>query len=167
MHSDLTKKIFLIKTAEQPVTSSQPGILYSGNCWSYSQSNHFLWTHVTHHCSFPPFVVVPLLSHVQLFATPWTAAHQASLFLTISEFAQTHVHWVSDVIQPSHPHPSLTKSYKIMWRYLHYILTPQNKAQLIHSVSNKIQGKITGCKTKQRTASLVKAGQMEEGTPGP
>ena len=79
------KKNFLIKTAEQPVTSSQPGILYSGNCLSYSQSNHFLWTHVTHHCSFPPFVVVvPLLSHVQLFATPWTAAHQASLFLTIS-----------------------------------------------------------------------------------
>ena len=79
------KKKILIKTAEQPVTSSQPGILYSGNCLSYSHSNHFLWTHVTHHCSFPPFVVVvPLLSHVQLFATPWTAAHQASLFLTIS-----------------------------------------------------------------------------------
>ena len=26
-----------------------------------------------------PSVVVQLLSHVQLFATPWTAAHQASL----------------------------------------------------------------------------------------
>ena len=29
-------------------------------------------------------IVVQLLSHVQLFATPWTAAHQASLSITIS-----------------------------------------------------------------------------------
>ena len=39
-------------------------------------------------------VVVQLLSHVWLFVTTWTEAHQ---------FAQTHVHWVSDAIQPSHP----------------------------------------------------------------
>ena len=30
------------------------------------------------------FVVVHSLSHVQLFATPWTAAHQASLSFTNS-----------------------------------------------------------------------------------
>ena len=30
-------------------------------------------------------VVVQLLSHVRLFATPWIAAHQASLFFTISQ----------------------------------------------------------------------------------
>ena len=36
--------------------------------------------------------------------TPWTVAHQASLFLPyLPEFAQTHVHRVSDAIQPSHP----------------------------------------------------------------
>ena len=35
------------------------------------------------------------LSHVQLFVTPWTAAHQASLSFTIS-MSQTHVHWVTD-----------------------------------------------------------------------
>ena len=29
-------------------------------------------------------VVVPLLSHVQFLVTPWTAAHQASLYFTIS-----------------------------------------------------------------------------------
>ena len=46
---------------------------------------------------------VQSLSHVWLFATPWTAAHQASLPITIPEFTQTHVHWVSDAIQPSHP----------------------------------------------------------------
>ena len=40
---------------------------------------------------------VQLLSRVQLFVTPWTAARQASLS------TQTHVHWVSDAIQPSYP----------------------------------------------------------------
>ena len=33
----------------------------------------------------PIFVVVQLLSHVQLFATPWTAAHQACLSITSSQ----------------------------------------------------------------------------------
>jgi len=46
------------------------------------------------------FSPVHLLNRVRLFATPWTAACQASLSLTNS---QTHVHWVGDVIQPSHP----------------------------------------------------------------
>ena len=40
---------------------------------------------------------VQLLSRVWLFATPWIAARQDSLS------TQTHVHWVSDTIQPSHP----------------------------------------------------------------
>ena len=31
------------------------------------------------------FVVVQLLSHVRLFATPWTAARQASLPFTVSQ----------------------------------------------------------------------------------
>ena len=30
-------------------------------------------------------VVVQLLSHVKLFVTPWTTAHQASLSVTISQ----------------------------------------------------------------------------------
>ena len=47
--------------------------------------------------------VVQSLSCAQLFATPWTEVHQASLSFTISKFAQTHVHWVRDAIQPSHP----------------------------------------------------------------
>ena len=35
---------------------------------------------------------------------PWTAAHQASLsIINPQELAQTHVHQVSDAIQPSHP----------------------------------------------------------------
>ena len=50
------------------------------------------------------FVVVQLLSHVWLFATPWTAACQASLSITqLPELVQIHVHQVDDAIQPSHP----------------------------------------------------------------
>ena len=52
---------------------------------------------------FLQFTSVQLLSHVWLFATPWTAARQTSLFIT-----QTHVHWVGDAIQPSHPLSSLS-----------------------------------------------------------
>ena len=43
--------------------------------------------------------------------TPWTATHQAFLFITNSEFIQTHVHRVSDAIQPSHPLPSPSHAF--------------------------------------------------------
>ena len=47
------------------------------------------------------FSSVQLLSRVQLFATPWTAACQASL--SITQLLKSHVHCVGDIIQPSHP----------------------------------------------------------------
>ena len=47
--------------------------------------------------------VVQLLSHAQLFATPWTAARQASLSFTISQSLLKIMSMVSDAIQPSHP----------------------------------------------------------------
>ena len=47
------------------------------------------------------------LSHVQLFETPWTEAHEVSPSFTIPRVSQTHVHWVRDAIQPSHPLSSL------------------------------------------------------------
>ena len=50
------------------------------------------------------FSSVQLLSRVRLFATPWTAAHQASLSITNS---QSLLRLMSiefgDAIQPSHP----------------------------------------------------------------
>ena len=54
-------------------------------------------------------------SHVQLFATPWTAAHQASLPVhhQLLEFAQTHVHRVGDGIQPSHPLSSASPAFNL------------------------------------------------------
>ena len=47
---------------------------------------------------------VQLLSRVQLFATPWTAAPPGfTVHHQLPEFTQSHVHWVGDAIQPSHP----------------------------------------------------------------
>ena len=47
--------------------------------------------------------VVQLLSHVQLFSIPWTAAHEASLSFTTFQSLLKLVHWVSDAIQPYYP----------------------------------------------------------------
>ena len=41
------------------------------------------------------------LSRVQLFVTPWTSG--LPVHRQLLEFTQTHVHWVGDVIQSSHP----------------------------------------------------------------
>ena len=46
---------------------------------------------------------VQSLSCIQLFATLWNSAHQASLSITNSQILQTHVHWDGDAIQQSHP----------------------------------------------------------------
>ena len=48
-----------------------------------------------------------LVTQLCLFATPWIASCQASLS-PIHELAQTHVHWVSDDIQPSQLPSSLS-----------------------------------------------------------
>ena len=50
------------------------------------------------------FSSVQSLKRVWLFVTPWTAVGQGSLSITNSQsFTQTHVHWVGDAIQLSHP----------------------------------------------------------------
>ena len=49
------------------------------------------------------FLVAQSLSCVRLFATPWTAAHQASLPFTISRSLLKLMSIESIAIQPSHP----------------------------------------------------------------
>ena len=44
-----------------------------------------------------------VVSSVSLFVTPWTAELQATLSYTVSWSLTSHVHWVSDAIQPTHP----------------------------------------------------------------
>ena len=55
------------------------------------------------------------LSHVWFFATPWIAAHKASLSITNSctLLKQTHVHRVGDAIQPSHSLPSPSPAFNL------------------------------------------------------
>ena len=61
---------------------------------------------------------VQSLSHVQLFATPWTAAHQACLSINqLPEIAQTHVHCIGDAIQPSYP---LSSPYPLAFNLSHH-----------------------------------------------
>ena len=61
------------------------------------------FTHTSKYVQMFIVVVGQLLSHIQLSAAPWTARHQASVLHNLPEFAQTHVHWVSDAIHPFHP----------------------------------------------------------------
>ena len=104
-----------------PPDSSVHGILQARTLeWvAISSSNAWKWK-----------VKVKSLSHVRLLATPWTAVYQAPPSMGFSrqeywsgvplpspkagiaclpvhhqllEFTQTHVHRVSDAIQPSHP----------------------------------------------------------------
>ena len=57
---------------------------------------------------------VQSLSHVQLFLTPWTDCMPVLPFqYQLPEYTQTHVHWVGDVIQPSHSLPSPSSSINL------------------------------------------------------
>ena len=67
------------------------------------------------------YSVVQSLSRVQLFATPLISARQASLSY-LPELAQTHVHWVSDAIQSSHPLSSLLLHHLLQHQSFQWIL---------------------------------------------
>ena len=73
-------------------------LLYSTNYEEF-YSQHF--PEITDRFVFFILSSVQLLSRVRLFATPWTPGfpvhHQ------LPELTQTHVHWVGDAIQSSHP----------------------------------------------------------------
>ena len=49
------------------------------------------------------FVIVQLLSHVQFYDPMDCSLPGSSVPHYLPEFAQIHVHWVGDAIQPSHP----------------------------------------------------------------
>ena len=98
------------------------------------------------------FSSVQSLSCVILFVTPWTAACQASLSITNSQsLLKTHVHWVGDAIQPSHPlsspsppafnlfqHQGLAK-----WVTSSHQVAKVLEFQLQHSPSNEYSGLIS------------------------
>ena len=76
-----------------------------------NMDNSYIW-HISRknlltdnlHFLFGMHYVVQLLSLVWLSATPWTAAHETSLFITISQsLLKPYVHWVDEATQPSRP----------------------------------------------------------------
>ena len=81
--------------------------------WTYSShaTNIFITCYSLPNLTKSRVVVVQSFSHVWLCVTLWTAACQASLHHLL-ELGQTHVHWVSDAIQPSH---SLSSAAEQFW----------------------------------------------------
>ena len=62
----------------------------------------------------PPPQFSSVAQSCRLFATPWTAAHQASLSIQLPEFTQTHVHWggdASNYLILCHPLSSCLQSF--------------------------------------------------------
>ena len=73
--------------------------------WSCAQSYTLRWTPnsiMMHSDMIFNNSSVQSLSHVQLFAIPWTAAHQASLSITNSQ-SLLKLMFIKSVMQPSHP----------------------------------------------------------------
>ena len=56
---------------------------------------------------------VQLLSHVQLFETPWTSMPGLPVHHQLPEFTQTHAHWVGGAIQPPHPLSSPSPAFNL------------------------------------------------------
>ena len=60
------------------------------------------------------FSSVQSLSCVRLFVTPWNCSTPGfPLLHQLPELAQTHVHWVGDAIQPSHPLSSPSPTFDL------------------------------------------------------
>ena len=97
---------------------------------------------------------VQLLSQAQLLAIPWTVARQAPPGIVhhqLPELAQTQIHWVGDVIQPSHPLlssslPSLNLSqHQSLFKWvisLHQVVKVLELSSFSISPSNKYSGLI-------------------------
>ena len=93
--------IFFCKVSVQIIFSFQNGLFdlsLSGlNFWFIFDSHKYILDAVQ-------FSSVQSLSHVWLFATPMNHSMPGLPVLhQLPEFTQSHVHWLGDAIQPSHP----------------------------------------------------------------
>ena len=114
------KSLQLCPTLCNPRDGSPPGSAVFG----ILQARTLEWVAISFSNAWKWKVKVESLSCVWLLATPWTAAYQAPPSIGFSrqeywsgvpfpsqilhyfqEFAQIHVHWVSDAIKPFHPVP--------------------------------------------------------------
>ena len=76
-------------------------------CWLYTASPSLATKDVINLISV--ITSVQSLSHVRLFTTPWNCRTPGfPVHHQLLELAYTHVHWVSNAIQLSHPRSSLS-----------------------------------------------------------
>ena len=94
-------------------------------------------------------VVVQSISYVQLFVTPTNCSMPGFPVLHyLPEFAQTHIHWVSDTIQPFHPLlppfplASILPIIKVLFNQALYIRWPKYHSFSINP-SNEYSGLIS------------------------
>ena len=95
--------------------------------------------------------LVQSLSCFHLFVTPWTAVPGFPVYYQLLELAQTHVHWVDDAIQPSHPlfplllPPSIFPSIRVFSseRVLHFRWSKYWSFIFSISLSNEYSGLIS------------------------
>ena len=73
-----------IPWTEKPGGLQSLGSKRAGHDWSNLACMHIQQISDQRHSNTSLVIVVLLLSHVQLFVTPWTAAHQASVSIIIS-----------------------------------------------------------------------------------
>ena len=81
-----TREAHICPCVYHMILKSSVYLMYLKNCFMASRTVlqvGFSKKQILRQTSFFSFVVVQSLSHVWLFATPWTAAHQASLSFTI------------------------------------------------------------------------------------
>ena len=112
-------------------------------------------------CNLLNTVAVESLGCVWLFMTPWNAVCQAPLSITVSpEFAQIHVHWVGDAIQPSHllspPFPPAHNLSQHQGLFQWVVSSHQVARVLVLSVSSNVLN--TVLKVKNRMVVWVQNG---------
>ena len=81
-------------------------------------------------------VVVQLLSHVWLFSTPWTTAHQASLSLTISH-SLLQLMSIESVLPTNHL--TLCRPLLLLPSIFHCIRLFSNEVALCHQVAKALE----------------------------
>ena len=125
-----------------------------------------------------PIVVVWSLSRVWLFVTPMDCSTPDFPVLHhLPELVQTHVHWVSDVIQPSHPlsfHSHwktqrlsigrMNLLFESSWTIkFHLTLRLMQGWLYLCHCKQCVQNKKSGENKKRREKESVKLGREEEG----
>ena len=133
--------------------------------WAEDLNNHFSredirWSKSTwkdvQHCSL--FTSVQLLSHVQLCNSMDCSTPGFPIHYKLPEPTQTHVHWVSDAIHPSHPLSSPSPPDFNLSQH-----QGLSQCSLLEKGKSKLQGSITSHQSKWPSSKCLQAINAENG----